>query len=90
MGIDLLPSQARDDDSSETSSTSGHTARRPRLPKRKCNTSDSTDISNEVLQSVNYHSKRPLVMEDRFDIFGKNVSMELRDLPNQKRLISAK
>lgn len=67
------------------------TSRLHRPLRIKCNPSDSTDISNEVLQSVDEHFKRPLVMEaEQFDIFGKNVAMKLRGLSKQQSLIVEK
>nr|CAI5851484.1 unnamed protein product [Callosobruchus analis] len=69
-----------------TSVQTGH----PRPPRRKRNASDSMDLSNAVLQSVNEHFKRPPVKEDHIDIFGKNVAMVLRELPKQQRLLAEK
>ncbi|CAH1959706.1 unnamed protein product [Acanthoscelides obtectus] len=91
MNSDVLPSQDRDDNSPETASTSTQISSRPRPPKRKSNSNphslDSPDLSTDVLQVVKEHFKRPLLSEDRFDIFGENVAMKLRDLPIQQRLI---
>ncbi|KAL4714322.1 hypothetical protein ACJJTC_009674 [Scirpophaga incertulas] len=75
------------DSSSETDSTSQQTSS-TRPPKRK--TTGVTDLSNEVLHSVNEHFKRPLLKDDRFDISGKNVAMKLRELPKQQKLIAEK
>lgn len=47
-------------------------------------------MSNEVLQSVKEHFKRPILKDDRFDVFGKNVAMKLRDLQREQRLIAEK
>lgn len=90
---DILPSQHRDDDSSETASTSEQTSSRPsRPPKRKSqsHSSDSNNLCNDVLQSVKEHFKRPILKDDRFDVFGKNVAIKLRDLPREQRLIAEK
>lgn len=81
-----LHSQDIHGNSSDTDSTSEQTSSRARPAKRK--TTDSTDLSNEVLHSVNEHFKRPL--DDRFDIFGKYVAMKLRELPKQQGLIAEK
>lgn len=88
-----LCSQDRDDHSPGTTSTPEppeQTSSRSRPPKRKGHSSHSRDLSNEVLHSVNEHFKRPLLKEDRFDIFGKNVAVKLRDLPKDQRLIAEK
>ncbi|CAH1995857.1 unnamed protein product [Acanthoscelides obtectus] len=94
MNSDVLPSQDRDDNSPETASTSTQISSRPRPPKRKSNSNphslDSPDLSTDVLQVVKEHFKRPLLSEDRFDIFGENVAMRLRDLPIQQMLIAEK
>nr|CAI5836731.1 unnamed protein product [Callosobruchus analis] len=86
------PSQESDDSSSETVPCTSVQTVHPRPPRRKQNAPDSMDLSNEVLQSVNEHFKRPPVKEDRFDIqvFGKNVAMILRELPKQQRLLAEK
>ncbi|GBP09543.1 hypothetical protein EVAR_76553_1 [Eumeta japonica] len=83
-----LHSQDMHDNTSEIDSTSQQTSSRARPPKRK--TTDATDLSNEVLHSVNEHFKRPLLKDDRFDIFGKNIAIKLRELPKQQRLIAEK
>nr|CAI5867244.1 unnamed protein product [Callosobruchus analis] len=84
------PSQESDDSSSETVPCTSVQTSHPRPPRRKRNASDSMDLPNAVLQSVNEHFKRPPVKEDRFDIFGKNVAMILRELPKQQRLLAEK
>nr|CAI5834835.1 unnamed protein product [Callosobruchus analis] len=84
------PSQESDDSSSETVPCTSVQTGHPRPPRQKRNASDSMNLSKAVLQSVNEPFKRPPVKEGRFDIFGKNVAMILRELPKQQRLLAAK
>lgn len=55
--------------------------------KINSNTLDQT-LTNEVLLSVQDHFKRPLPQDDRFDIFGENVAMKLRDLAKEQRILA--
>lgn len=61
---------------------------RPRPPKRT--SKSQSDLTNSVLQSVQEHFKQPKLQEDRFDVFGKNIAMKLRDLPKETRVITEK
>lgn len=68
-------------------------ARTPALkrPRNKGSSSNEEELlKREVLQHVNEHFKQPKPPEDRFDVFGKNVAMKLRDLPRQQRVIAEK
>ncbi|XP_065572647.1 uncharacterized protein LOC136035002 isoform X2 [Artemia franciscana] len=51
---------------------------------------EDTALTPDVLLSVNEGFSRPQMLEDRFDIFGKNVAVKLRDLPKQQRIICEK
>nr|CAH7746856.1 unnamed protein product [Callosobruchus chinensis] len=82
------PSKESDDSTSETVPCKSVQTGHPRPPRRKRNASYSMDLSNAVLQCVNENFNRPSVKEDRFDIFGKNVAMILRELPKQQRLLA--
>jgi len=42
------------------------------------------------LLSVKDHFKQPQIKDDRFDVFGKNVAMKLRDLSNSQRVLAEK
>lgn len=70
-----------------TSSSSSTTAQRSRPKKRNSNALDP-NLTNEVLLSVNDNFKRPIQPDDRFDIFGKNVAMKLRDLTRKQRILA--
>lgn len=78
----------RDENSSEiTAVTTRPLQSRP--PKRSSQvSSQQADLTNKVLLSVYEHFMRPKVQEDRFDIFGENVAMKLRDLPTHQRLLA--
>ncbi|XP_021925314.1 uncharacterized protein LOC110832535 [Zootermopsis nevadensis] len=57
-----------------------------RPPKRM-----ASDKCDSVLQTIEDHFKKPTLKDDRYDIFGKNVSMKLRDLTNNtQRLLAEK
>ncbi|XP_024879150.1 uncharacterized protein LOC112459340 [Temnothorax curvispinosus] len=89
---DESPVCTKDENSSEPAAcTSASTPQynRPRPSKRNLS-SDQEALTNDVLLSINNHFKRPANQDDRFDIFGKNVAMKLRDLPKQQRLIAEK
>jgi len=42
------------------------------------------------LLSVKDHFKQPRIKDDRFDVFGKNVAMKLRDVSNCQRVLAEK
>jgi hypothetical protein len=51
----------------------------------------ASDKCDSVLQTIEDNFKRPKLKDDRYDIFGKNVSMKLRDLMNTtQRLLPEK
>ncbi|CAH2096532.1 unnamed protein product [Euphydryas editha] len=74
-------------DTLETKSMSDMTPIRSRRDKRKCPTK-TIAWTNEMVPTTRY--KRSSIEEDRFDAFGKNIAMKLRDLPKQQRLIAEK
>ncbi|KAF5281599.1 hypothetical protein FQR65_LT02919 [Abscondita terminalis] len=53
-------------------------------PTKKTNT-----LTDEVLRTVSDHFKRPKT-EDRFDVFGKNIGLKLRELPKRQRILAEK
>lgn len=70
-----------------SSSLSSTIPQRSRPKKRDFNTLDP-NLTNEVLTTVNDHFKRPIQSDDRFDIFGKNVAMKLRDVTKEQRILA--
>lgn len=70
-----------------TSSNSSSRLPKPSKTKRK----DET-ITDELLESVRDYFKRPrpLITEDRCDIFGKNVAMKLRALDAKQMFVAEK
>lgn len=48
------------------------------------------ELTNDVLLSAKNHFKKPIKQDDRFDIFGKNVAIKLRDLEKNQRILSEK
>jgi len=69
-----------------TSATSSTTVQCLRPKKRNSNALDP-NLTTEVLLNVNNHYKRLTKSDDRFDIFGKNVAMKLRDLNREQRIL---
>lgn len=64
---------------------------RQRPPKRiRQSSSEQIALTNEVLLSVKDHFKRPRTQEDRFDVYGKNVAMKMRDLAKLQRILAEK
>ena len=59
----------------------------PRPSKRIARSEDAA-LQHDVLLSVQQHFKRPAAQEDRFDVYGRNVGMKLRDLPKEQRLLA--
>lgn len=62
-----------------------------RPPKRT--SEDSNDLTNQVLYLVNEHffeCPQENHQDDSFNIFGKNLAMKLRYLPQQQRLLAEK
>lgn len=57
---------------------------RPKPQKRKSDASENLEI--EVLKKVNNHIKQSSDKEDRFDTFGKNIAIRLRNLPKRLSL----
>ena len=59
-----------------------------RSTKKKCR----TDIADDVLMTINDHFKKPREqkIEDKHDIFGKNVAHKLRGLDNLQRILVEK
>nr|CAI5834223.1 unnamed protein product [Callosobruchus analis] len=51
---------------------------------------DQTQLTKEVLATVNNHFKRPRTTDDRFDIVGKNVATKPRYLTNDQRRLAEK
>ncbi|CAG4995274.1 unnamed protein product [Parnassius apollo] len=56
----------------------------PKPTKRNLNQT----LTNDVLLTVQDHFKSPVQRDDRFNIFGKNVAMKLRDLPKEQRILA--
>lgn len=73
--------RTEESDAERTTTTSTH----HRRPAKRSNT-----LTEDVLKTVNDHFKRPRGTEDRFDIYGKNVGMKLRELPKQQRVLAEK
>lgn len=48
------------------------------------------NLTNDVLESVQNHFKKPVSNKDRFDIFGENVAAKLRDLIKNQRILAEK
>ncbi|KAJ8946660.1 hypothetical protein NQ314_008832 [Rhamnusium bicolor] len=46
-------------------------------------------LTDDVLRNVNEHFTRPKV-DDRFDVYAKNINMKLRDLAKEQRIIAEK
>lgn len=63
--------------------------RRPHRNAQK-STLNHTELTNEVLLTVKDHFKQPQIRDDRFDVFGKNVAIKLRDLSNPQRIHAEK
>jgi hypothetical protein len=62
--------------------------KQPQSRPRKRMASDKYDT---VLQTIDDHFKKPKLKDDRHDIFGKKVTMKLRDLTNNtQRLLAEK
>ena len=70
-------------------STSSGQSNRPRLTRRN-GRSEEAALQHDVLLSVQQHFKRPATIDDRFDVYGKNVAMKLRDLPQEQRIMAEK
>lgn len=99
-----MQEQPTDDDSLESPQQSSNTD--PQSPLELCNESDNerntptpihrprptrkNTLTDEVLRSVNDHFKRPRNVDDRFDVYGKNIGMKLRELPKQQRILAEK
>uniref|UniRef100_A0A2S2QRJ1 MADF domain-containing protein n=1 Tax=Sipha flava TaxID=143950 RepID=A0A2S2QRJ1_9HEMI len=69
------------------SATSLTTVNRSKPIKKNSNTLDKT-LTNKDLLCVHDHFKLPVQQDDRFDIFGKNVAMKLRDLTKEQRIFA--
>lgn len=56
--------------------------------KKKCR----TDMADDVLMTINEHFKKPREqkIEDKHDVFGKNVAHKLRGLDNLQRILAEK
>lgn len=59
-------------------------------PKRNLVQDEQANLTKEILTTVNNHFKQPRVADDRFDIYGKNVAMKLRDLSSEQRRMAEK
>ncbi|XP_067135388.1 uncharacterized protein [Centruroides vittatus] len=84
----ITPSIIATQDLIELSDDTPVQTRRSRPPKRS--RVDQESLTNEVLLTVKDHFNKPHVQDDRFDIFGKNVAIKLRELPKQQMLIAEK
>lgn len=88
--LDSRPGSSLAGDLNSNQSESGNSVsssvppQRSRPIKRNLNQT----LTNEVLLTVQDHFKRPLQRDDRFDIFGKNVAMKLRDLAKEQRILA--
>ncbi|XP_031333976.1 uncharacterized protein LOC116163988 [Photinus pyralis] len=78
------------DSTEKTSSVASGSQFRHRPTPKSQKADDQTQLTKEVLATVNNHFKRPRTADDRFDIFGKNVAMKLRDLTNDQRRLAEK
>lgn len=72
----------------ECTITAPNTSNASGAQKRK-RVQDET-LTHDVLSSINNHFKRSQIRDDRFDVFGNNVAMKLRDLPKYQRIICEK
>ncbi|CAK1585405.1 unnamed protein product [Parnassius mnemosyne] len=79
----FLASNQSESDTGNSASSSAP-PHHPRPTKRNLNQT----LTNDVLLTVQDHFKRPVQRDDRFDIFGKNVAMKLRDLPKEQRILA--
>lgn len=52
--------------------------------------SNETHQTSSAHASFLYQPPTPVVPEDRFDVYGKNVAMKLRQLPNDQRMLAEK
>ncbi|CAK1601696.1 unnamed protein product [Parnassius mnemosyne] len=78
-----LASNYSESDTGNSASSSAQ-PHHPRPTKKNLNQT----LTNDVLLTVQDHFKRPVQRDDRFDIFGKNVAMKLRDLPKEQRILA--
>ncbi|CAH1987094.1 unnamed protein product [Acanthoscelides obtectus] len=78
------------DSTEKTSSVASGSQFRHRPTPKSQKPDDQTQLTKEVLATVNNHFKRPRTADDRFDIVGKNVAMKLRDLTNDQRRLAEK
>ncbi|CAH1955462.1 unnamed protein product [Acanthoscelides obtectus] len=78
------------DSTEKTSSVASGSQFRHRPTPKSQKPDDQTQLTKELLATVNNHFKRPRTADDRFDIVGKNVAMKLRDLTNDQRRLAEK
>ncbi|XP_025420781.1 uncharacterized protein LOC112690888 [Sipha flava] len=89
--------ESNEDPSSEDLPTSTHTS--TTSTDTTCTKSQSTRplkrnseaaLTKDVLLTVQNHFKRPASQDDRYDIFGKGVTLKLRDLDKTQALFAEK
>nr|CAH7719029.1 unnamed protein product [Callosobruchus chinensis] len=74
----------------KTSSVASGSQFRHRPTPKSQKPDEQSQLTKEVLATVNNHFKRPRTADDRFHIVGKNVAMKLRDLTNDQRRLAEK